>query len=192
MSEVARHHRYTFEDYLGIEGASNTKHEFLGGEIYAMGGGTPEHAALAAAIIGSLSRALAGGPCRVYTSDLRIRVLATGLATYPDVSVVCGPLERDPADRNSVTNPALVVEVTSDSTESYDRGEKLAHYQRVPSLGAVLFVSHRSRRLDVVERGTGSAFATRSAGAGETLAIESLGVTVAVDAIYGDVLPPTG
>lgn len=190
MSEVARHHRHTFEDYLGIEEVSNTKHEFLDGEIYAMGGGTPEHSALAAAVIAAIGPALAERGCRAYTSDLRVRVLATGLATYPDVSVVCGPLERDPADRNSVTNPTVVVEVTSDSTEAYDRGEKLSHYQRIPSLRAVLFVCHRERRLELVSRVDDGAFTSRSARSGDTLALEPLGVTLSVDAIYGDLLPP--
>ncbi len=80
-------HRYSFSDYLALEEASNTKHEFLDGEIYGMAGGTPEHAALSVAVSSAFLAQLRGGPCRVYSSDLRVRVLATGLATYPDVTV---------------------------------------------------------------------------------------------------------
>ena len=90
-----------------------------------------------------LTSALEGGRCRVYSSDLRIRVQKTGLGTYPDVSVVCGPREVDPEDKKSVTNPTLLVEVTSKSTEEYDRGEKFEHYKAIPSLCEYVVVSHR-------------------------------------------------
>jgi hypothetical protein len=84
---------YTFAEYLVINEASTVKLEYADGRIDAMAGGTPDHASLAAAVIGELSAALRGGRCRVYSSDLMVRVPATGLATYPDVSVVCGPRE---------------------------------------------------------------------------------------------------
>jgi Uma2 family endonuclease len=120
-----RLHRYTFRDYLDLEETSSVRHEFLEGEIYGMAGGTPEHAALTMSAGAALLAAARGGPCRVHSSDLRVRVLATGLVTYPDVTVVCGPYETDPDSPTTITNPRVVVEVTSDSTEEYDRGEKL-------------------------------------------------------------------
>ena len=124
------------------------------GEIYGMAGGTPEHAAaLSAAVISALLTQLRGGPCRVYSSDLRVRVLATGLATYPDVTVVCGEAERDPESPTTIVNPRLVVEVLSDSTMDYDRGEKLQHYRQIPSLEGVVLVWHTQRRIDVWARG---------------------------------------
>jgi Uma2 family endonuclease len=88
----------------------------------------------------------------VFDPDLRIRVAATGLATCPDVSVVCGPLEADPADRNSVLNPVVLVEAFSDSTEEYDRGEKRDHYRRVPVLREVVLASRREPAIDVWRR----------------------------------------
>ena len=94
MSARAPRHHYSFEDYLALEEMAGVRHEFFDGEIYGMAGGTPEHAAMAGAITGLLGAQLAGKPCRVYSSDLRVRVLETGLATYPDVTVVCGPSER--------------------------------------------------------------------------------------------------
>src|SRR5262249_18055604 len=119
-------------DYLAHEEASNVKHEYLDGEIYGMAGGTPEHAALAAVVTVAIGAAAGDGI--VYSSDLRIRILASGLATYPDVTLVCGPPVPDPESRSTVLNPTLVVEVLSDSTEEYDRNEKLASYQTIPSL----------------------------------------------------------
>src|SRR5436190_23914995 len=111
MGAPAHLHGYTFAEYLDLEGASNVKHEFLAGEIYAMAGGTPRHAALTLAVGGALLTQLRGGPCRAFSSDLRVRVRATGLATYPDVAIVCGPLETDPDSDAIVTNPAVLVEV---------------------------------------------------------------------------------
>src|SRR5688572_15281630 len=136
-SPVVTLHRYTFHEYLTIEQSSTIRHEFLAGEIYAMAGGSPQHAALALAVGATLLAQLRGDQCRVHGSDLRVRVPETGLTTYPDVSVVCGPYQTDAQDKNTIVNPALVVEVTSESTEEYDRGEKLASYQRIPSLRAV-------------------------------------------------------
>ena len=88
--------RYSFHEYVAHERASNTRHEYLHGQIYAMAGGSPEHSALIASVATHLSVQVRGGRCRVHMSDLRIRVSATGLATYPDVAVVCGPWHRDP------------------------------------------------------------------------------------------------
>ncbi|MGH8471968.1 MAG: Uma2 family endonuclease, partial [Gammaproteobacteria bacterium] len=120
MSSPLHRTRYTWAEYIALEASSNVKHEYLDGQIYAMAGGTPEHAALAAAVTGLLFPQLRGSPCRAHDADLRVRVPKTGLATYPDVTIVCGPSERDPDDRNAVTNPTLIVEVLSQSTEDYD------------------------------------------------------------------------
>jgi Uma2 family endonuclease len=146
--------RYSFADYLALESMSTVKHEYLDGAVWAMAGGTPDHAAIAINIAVALSTALRGQPCRVFSADLRVRVKETGLATYPDLSVVCGALETDPDDAggNTVTNPVLVVEVLSPSTEDYDRGEKLAHYKRIPSLREILLVAQEEARLELWTR----------------------------------------
>ena len=107
--------------------------------------GTPEQGALAAAVICELGVALRGKPCRVFTSDVRVRVLATGLSTYPDVTVVCGAAETATEDPEALVNPVVLVEVLSDSTEGYDRGMKAAHYRyrRIPSVQAYVLVCRR-------------------------------------------------
>ena len=151
------HHRFTFDDYLRVEEDSSIRHEFLDGRVWAMAGGTPEHARICANVIALLNLALGSRRCSVYTTDLRIRVLATGLATYPDVSVICGQPELDPADpkRHTALNPKLLVEVLSPSTEDYDRGEKLDNYRQIASLDEVVLVHHGERKL-VVWRRTGT------------------------------------
>lgn len=185
-------HRYTYQDYVWLEEESSTRHEFLDGEIVAMAGGTPEHAAMAAEIIGQLRDHLRSGPCRVFTSDLGVRVQATGLATYPDASVVCGPTERDPDKKTNVLNPRVLVEVTSDSTEDYDRGEKLEHYQQIPSLEAVVIVSHREPRLEVWSRPRDSTTWSRETlRRGQMANIHALGCALDVDAIWAAALEPT-
>jgi Uma2 family endonuclease len=184
VSEPARLAHYTYEDYRRFEEATDAKHEYLHGQILAMAGGTPEHAALATAIIGLLERRLAGRPYYPFSSDLRVRVRATGLATYPDVTVICGELERDPDDPNAAVNPTLLVEVLSSSTEDYDRGEKSAHYQKIASLREYLLVSHRERRIERRWReGTGE-WERESAGRGEILHVSALKIDLEIDAIY--------
>jgi Uma2 family endonuclease len=188
MSRPAGLHRYTYADYLALEAASNVKHEFLAGEIYGMAGGTPEHAALSVAVSSALLAQLRGGPCRVYSSDLRVRVLATGLVTYPDVTVVWGEAERDPQSPTTVVNPRLVVEVLSDSTIDYDRGEKLQHYREIPSLEGVVLVWHTQRRIEVWTRGEAGEWAVRDALAGGRALVPGLSCTLVVDDVYGDAL----
>jgi len=184
VTEPAARHRYSYADYLALEEASNVKHEFFAGEIYGLAGGTPDHAALAANLGAALVARVGDRPCRVFSSDLRVRVLATGLATYPDVTVVCGPLERDPDSRTTVVNPTLVAEVSSASTEDYDRGEKLEHYKRIPSLRECVLVSHREPRVEVWRRSAAGRWERDAAVSGEVIRLKSLDCEIAVDDIY--------
>lgn len=140
MVVTARRPHYSFREYVAVADGANIKLEFVDGEICAMAGGSPEHAAIAANIGAALSAQLRGRGCRVHSSNLRIRVRETGLAAYPDVSIVCDRIERDPEDANTVKNPKVLVEVPSPSTEDYDRGEKLAHYKRLAGLTAIVLV----------------------------------------------------
>lgn len=184
MSVPVRHHRHSFQDYLAVEQVSTVKHEFLEGEIYAMAGGTVLHAALSASVLATLHRQL-GGRCRVYSSDLRVRVLATGLASYPDVTVVCGAAETDPENADTVVNPTLIVEVLSPGTMDYDLGEKFEHYRKIPSLVEVLYVSQDRRRIEVREASAGG-WKTTFAGPGATATMSSLGAGLDVDTLYVD------
>ena len=178
--------RYSFSDYLRVEADSDLKHEYLDGQIYAMAGGTPEHAALAHSVGGHLFAQLRGSSCVGHTSDLRVRVLETGLTTYPDVTVVCGQRELHPEDKHTVINPAVIVEVLSPSTEDYDRGEKFEHYQRAPSLREYVLVAHDRREIEVRTRRPDGSWDRTVSGPGEIARLPSIRCELEVDAVYAD------
>lgn len=186
---AAARQRYTFEEYLELEAISPVRHEYRDGGVWAMAGGSPAHAAIAVNVSTRLSTALRDRPCRVFGSDLRIRVAATGLGTYPDVSVVCGALELDPEDRrgHTVTNPTVVVEILSPSTEDYDRGEKLAEYKRIASLREIVLVAHDEPRLEIWRR-VGEIW-TLEVSRGDAIAeLHSVGCSLPLSEVYRDPL----
>jgi Uma2 family endonuclease len=148
MADPARKLTYTHAEYLAQENASETKHDYIHGEIHAMSGVTIEHGALASNILAVLRGLLRDSGYRVLTSNVRIRVEATGMVTYPDASVARSPIQGDPRDSFAVLNPVIIVEVLSDSAGSYDEREKFGHYTRVPSLRDYILVSQREERIE--------------------------------------------
>lgn len=183
MTSAKRLH-YGYDQYLELLERSDFKLEYCDGVIYAMATGTIAHAELSARIIRLLGeRATA---CRTFTSDLKVRVEATDLSTFPDASVVCGDLQRSVRDRNAVTNPSLLVEVTSPSTEDYDRGDKLSHYKQLPALQLVIFISHRQHRVTTVVR-TPSGWDEFEHRPGEHLPLLEGMSSLAVDDIYAGI-----
>lgn len=186
MSWAKRVHRYTYADYVALEQSSPTKHDFFDGEIYAVAGSSEEHSALAAEVLRVLANAIGARPCRVHTSDLRIYVESAGHATFPDGSVICGPLEQHrPSPAATALNPSVLLEVTSDSSEEYDTGLKLEHYRTIPTLREYIIVSHRERRVTVHRRADhGAEWTTEHAIAGGIATVESLACALVVDEIY--------
>lgn len=182
---TARRLHYTYAEYLAALEVSGVKLEYCEGEIYAMAGGTPAHADLAASITRMMGNALLGR-CRVSSSDLKVRVETTDLSTFPDVTVVCGERHVAAIDRHAVINPTLLVEVTSDSTEDYDRGEKLNHYKQCPSVQAVIFVSHRRPQVTVVARAP-DGWSQREFRAGERAEVSSPELGFEVDELYAGI-----
>ncbi len=134
---------YTEDEYLTWEADAPYKSEYVRGEIRAMSGGTEDHGSISMSIGAALLTALRGRGGRVMSSGVKVRT-AQGVMRYPDVSVVCGPSEYHGRGESVITNPVLVVEVLSDSTEKTDRGEKLLEYQTIPSLTDYLLVSQRA------------------------------------------------
>ncbi len=186
----ALHHRFSFEEYLRLEQDSQTKHEFAGGNVFAMSGGTPEHAAITANVARLLGNALAQQPCRVFSPDLRVRIQVTGLATYPDVTVICAKLELDPTDpkQHTALNPTLIVEVLSPSTEDYDRGDKLGNYKQIPALAEIVLVAHDRREVEVIRREADGSWSRHIARTSETVKLTSIGCELSVVEIYRDPL----
>lgn len=153
---------------------------------------TPEHGRLAARVINQLINLLVDKPCEVYSSDVRIRIAATNLATYSDVSVVCHEVEHAADDADAIANPTVIVEVLSDPTEAYDRGEKWAHYQRIDSLKAYVLVSQKHPAVELFQRQEDGSWRYHRALAGERLALASLGGELEVDVLYRNNLATRG
>ncbi|MDQ3034373.1 MAG: Uma2 family endonuclease [Myxococcota bacterium] len=177
----------TYPEYVALERGSETKHEYVNGEVYAMPGGTPEHARLQDRMIQQLGAALAGRRCELFSSDLRVRIEATGRSTYPDVTVVCERMERARDDDDAVTNPTVVVEVLSESSEADDREDKWAHYQRLASLRHYVLVSQKEARVAVYTReSTGWHYEDVRDGA--TVVLSAVDAALQVDALYASAL----
>lgn len=151
-----------------------------------MAGGTPRHAALPANVVRALGNALGERPWVVFSSDQRVAVEATGMYTYPDATVVCAPARFHPKDRNTLVNPTLVVEVLSDSTESHDRGTKLAHYRRLGTIGEILFVFPEDRRAELHRRDEGSTWTsiTIEPSSAASIELRSIGASIASSDLY--------
>ncbi len=177
----------TYEEYVRLARASETKLEYVNGEVYAMAGGSAEHARLASRLAFLVQRGLGGRPCETFSSDLRIRVAATGRATYPDLAVVCGRTDLDPDDEDAVRNPAVLVEVLSPSTEQGDRTDKWAHYRRIPSLQCYVLVSQHEPRVETYRR-DGRRWIYEEFGPGETVTIAGAEVTFEIDELYESAL----
>ena len=190
MSEAAAQ-RVTYARYVAMAEASETKLEYEAGVVRAMAGGTIEHGRLMVSVSTALSNALRGKPWVVLSSDVRVRARAADRATYPDVTVVCGRIEHDADDELAVTNPKVIVEVSSATTELSDRTDKFADYRRLPSLAEYVLVSQRSARIEVYRR-DGKRWTLDEYGKGEQAKLESLGVEIDVDTVYFDPLaiPP--
>jgi Uma2 family endonuclease len=138
---VHPHRRFTAAEYLEMERAANYRSEFVNGEIYAMSGASREHNLITVNISRELSQQLKGRPCETYSADMRVKVLDTGMYAYPDVVVVCGDPAFEDAHVDTLTNPTVLIEVLSPSTEAYDRGAKFSHYRRLSSLREYLLVA---------------------------------------------------
>ena len=184
MGNAAEQTVVSYEAYLALERATDQKHEWLDGQVYAMAGGTPLHAALSARMLIELGRILGDRPCVPYSSDLKIRVPKTKLATYADAAVVCGESRRDDEDRNAVTNPIVLVEVLSDSTERWDRNGKFRHYRKLESLRDYVLVSQHERLIEVYSRDAEGRWVLSEAGEGEAVRVSSLEGNIEVDRVY--------
>ncbi|MDQ3031909.1 MAG: Uma2 family endonuclease [Myxococcota bacterium] len=179
--------RLTYSEYLALERASTVKHEYVDGAAIAMAGGSIEHGRLATRLAWLVQRGLEGRPCDTFGSDVRVRT-PNGSAYYPDLTIVCGHLERDAEDAETITNPAVIVEVLSDSTESRDRTTKFRQYRRLPSLREYVLVSQDDPFVEVWRRESGRWALAQEVGRGATFRLEAADVEIAVDELYRDPL----
>lgn len=179
---------FTEVEYLALERASDTKHEFVAGVIVAMAGARPPHNVIAANATMVLGALVGPHDCVVMSSDQRVHVPTTRLYAYPDVTVACGERRYDDGDPPSLLNPTVLVEITSDTTEDYDRGTKFLHYQGIESLREYLVVSHRELRVFHHRRlETGQWLLTELAGSEASVDLPTLGGAIALRSLYAKV-----
>ncbi len=138
----------TEQAYLALERSSAQKHEYFDGEIFAMSGGTASHNLISGNAFASLHTQLRGTGCRVLNSDMRLKVVATGLNTYPDVTVVCGNFQFIDERRDTITNPIVIIEVLSPSTERYDRGMKFQNYRTIATLQEYILIAQDKHQIE--------------------------------------------
>lgn len=135
-------------EYLEIERKAEIRHEYIGGRMYSMSGGSPAHVRIAMNLGREISGQLLGRPCDAFGSDMRVKIPASNMYTYPDLSIVCdAQFEVD-----TLLNPAVIVEILSESTEAYDRGEKFRQYQTIESLHEYVLVSQKAMRVEYYVR----------------------------------------
>ena len=195
MGQAAVRTGISEQDYLELERASSIRHEYADGEIFAMSGGTIEHSSVVASIGGEIRAALQGGRCRVLTSDMRINIPATGRYVYPDGSIGCARPQFVDEHRDTLVNPRVIIEVLSDSTEGYDRGDKFAQYRSVASIEEYVLASQKEPKIEVFTRQADASWMLRVYGPGERVALKSLECVIEVDRVYLDVFetpPPRG
>lgn len=146
---TARQQKWTRESYLAFERASEQKHEFINGDVYAMAGASRSHNRVVTKVISRLDAQLTGSPCEVFPNDMRVSINQSGEYVYPDVIVVCGEAEFEDTNFDILLNPTLIVEVLSSSTQVYDRGKKFADYRTIASLREYVLIDQDQ---PVVER----------------------------------------
>ena len=176
--------RLSFKDYIAFEEEQELRHEFEDGVVFARAGGSLEHGALVLKVAATMLAAV-GDRCRTFSENVRVRS-PSGKVSYPDVFVVCGPIARDPEEeKGTITNPRLIIEVLSETTEAYDRGKKFVHYRSCESfLEYVVVASQEEPYIERYLKVDGVWTLGPPVGPGEQLRLASVDVTLDVDAIY--------
>lgn len=175
-------------EYLKIERAAEFKSEFFRGEMFAMAGASRRHNQVVSNIIREIGNALKDGPCEIYPSDLRVRVSATGLYTYPDATIVYGESQFEDDQLDTLINPTVVFEVLSESTESYDRGTKVSHYRKLPSVKEyVLIAQDRASVECYVRQESGGWLLQEATSLDEVARFESVDIDIPLSEIYRNV-----
>jgi Uma2 family endonuclease len=176
---------WTEESYLAFERASDIRHEYVHGEVYAMAGASVKHNTIVTNVTISLGSQLRGKPCSAMSSDMRLKT-PTRMYAYPDVVVVCGKPELDDTQHvDTLLNPTLITEVLSPSTEAFDRGKKFMHYQSMTSLQEYLLIAQDEMRIDHYRRQADGKWLFESVTTQTgTLSLESIGCTLALADVY--------
>ncbi len=181
---------FSAEDYLAWEAGQPEKHEYLAGEVYAMAGASDAHVTISGNVFSALRAHLRGGPCRAYIADMKLRIDAADAFFYPDVFVTCAA--ADAALTHFKREPVLIVEVLSPATAAFDRGGKFAHYRSLASLREYVLIDCERVAVDVFRREVNGHWVLYPYGPGETVELDSLGLSLPVAAIYEEVTLEVG
>lgn len=169
-------------EYLDWEARQAQRHEYLAGEVYAMAGAEDRHNTVCLNLAVALRLSLAGTPCRIYMSDVKVQVEASHSFFYPDLLVTCSP--ADLQDRQVKRDPTLIIEVLSPSTASYDRGEKFAHYRRIAALQEYALIDLDTRRCDVYRKGLDGLWVLHPVEVGAVMELASAGLKVPAEVLF--------
>lgn len=176
----------SIEEYLDLDRrSSETRYEYIDGYVRMLAGGTPDHAKIAANVIGVLYGVLEGSTCGVYTSDVRVCLSETRYV-YPDIAVSCDA--RDQEQEEMIQYPCLIVEVLSPSTEAYDRGRKLAYYRQCPSIREYVLVDSQRQTVEVFRREKNTFWTYHAFGPGDEVELASLSVRFPLVKLYRNVV----
>ena len=182
-----RTHNYISpEEYLKLEELSQLKHEYIQGEIYAMAGASDSHVTVAGNLFALLRNHVRGSGCRAYMSDMKARIESRNIYYYPDVMVTCD--ERDKAFQSFKRHPCLIVEVLSDGTEGFDRGDKFADYQELETLQEYVLISQKRKRVECFRRNAEGLWVLYSYTQGSEIHLTSVDFRTSMDTIYEDVV----
>ena len=174
----------TYADYLDMQARSEERLMFWDGEIFAMAGGTIQHSTIQTNLVALLWTALRGQPCRPFVGDQKLRALDSERVVYADGTVVCGSPSPHPDDASALTNPVVVFEVLSKSTEAFDRGDKFVYYRSFPTARAIVFVAQRTQRAEVYHRDEHDVWRLHDVGPTDDLDLPEVGVRIPLSALY--------
>lgn len=183
----------SFDDWLTAERTSlDRRTEYVNGEVFAMAGASETHNLIVANVIRELGNQFKGRPYVVYPSDMKVRIETARTGAYPDVMVVCGPRTFLDESRDVLTNPTVIIEVLSDSTEAWDRGDKFAAYRTLPSLRAFLLLSQRAMQAELFVRADDDSWTLRAFnGPGALVPLADAEASLTLREVYDKVdLPP--
>ncbi|NJL64111.1 MAG: Uma2 family endonuclease [Methylacidiphilales bacterium] len=182
-------HFFTVEEYLQLEQVSEIRHEYLGGQVFAMSGGSKEHNLIAGNLYSRLRSYLRGGSCSVFMADMKVRIQLANqnksIFYYPDIIVSCDPNDQD---RFSLNYPCLIIEVLSPSTELTDRREKLVNYRTLETLQEYVLVSQDEIKIEIYRKDAQGNWLIQTLGKDDELRLDSIGLTLTMAEIYEDVI----
>jgi Uma2 family endonuclease len=176
---------YTPEEYLALERKAEYRSEYFAGEIFVMSGASERHNLIVGNVFATLHTQLRNRPCRVYASDMRVKVNPTGLYTYPDIVALCGEPQFDDEQKDILLNPAVIIEVLSPSTEAYDRGEKFAHYRQLSSVAEYVLISQEKPHVEhFVRQPDNQWLLSETSDLHDAVQLPSINCALALDEVY--------